>query len=157
LVPSPARDRLYRGYLIALLVAFVVTWAISAADIGEVLTHVPTGFWVLGALAVVVDTPFFAPLRPARPAIVFPSVSFTFAMSFGWGGGTGRVAQAIAILVGAVLSRRESRAVLFDLGRYGLALAAVTLIGVFAGHQFPVSPDISRFAYVLAAAGAWYA
>lgn len=154
-VSSP-RDRLYRDYLIILFVAFIGTWAISVSGIGDALAHVPAGFWVLGALAVVVDMPFFAPLRPGHPATVFPSLSFTFAMSFGWGGGSGRSAQAAAILVGAVLSRREGRAVLFDLGRYGLALAAVSLIGVFAGHQFPVTPSASRFGYVLAAAAAWY-
>jgi len=129
---------------------------LSALDITEVLATVPAGFWALAALAVIVDTPFFALQRPGHPAPVWASVSFTFAMAYGWGHGTGRVAQTVAILVGAALGRREAWSVLFDVGRYGLALGAVNLIASTAGRTFPVPPEISHLGYLLGAAAVWY-
>jgi diguanylate cyclase (GGDEF)-like protein len=154
-VGSQASQRLYFGYLIILCAAFAASSAVSAAGISGVLATVPSGFWVLAGLAVIVDTPLFTLGRLGRQTI-FASVSFTFAMSYGWGHGTGRVAQTAAILVSAVLSRREVWAVIFDVGRYGLALSAVGLVGVMAGRTYPVAPDLSHLAFMLAAAAVWY-
>jgi diguanylate cyclase (GGDEF)-like protein len=155
-VASPARGRVYFGYLIVLSVAFGVTLVISAADIAEVVATVPVGFWVLAGLAVIMDTPLFTLLRPGHPATVSASVSFTFAMAYAWGHGTGRMAQTVAIVVGAALSRREVWSVIFDVGRYGMALWAVNLIAALAGRTFPVSPDVSHLGYILGAAAVWY-
>ena len=153
---SPAGGHLYVGYLIVLCVVFVAMLVASAANIGSVLAAVPVGFWVLTGLAVIVDTPLFTLRRPGYPATVLASVSFTFAMSYAWGHGTGRVAQTAAILVSAALSRREVWAVVFDIGRYGLALSAVGLVGALAGRTYPVPPDVSHLGYVLVAAAVWY-
>ena len=155
-IGSPVRGSLYYGYLIILCVLFGVVWAFSAADVNTVLATVPVGFWVLSGLAVIVDTPLFALQRRGYPATVAASVSFTFALSYAWGHGTGRTAQTAAILVSAVLARREFWAVIFDLGRYGLALSAVGVIGALAGRTYPVPPDVSHLGFVVTAAVTWY-
>jgi diguanylate cyclase (GGDEF)-like protein len=151
---APIRGQVYFTYLVALCVLFAGTWLVSAIHIRAVLAAVPASFWVLATLAVVVETPLFAVPRGGR-AMVSASVSFTFAMSFTWANGTGRAAQAVAILVGGLLSRRATWTVIFDLGRYGLALTAVGTVGALAGG-YPVPPDASHLAYVLSAAVLWY-
>jgi diguanylate cyclase (GGDEF)-like protein len=129
----------------------------SSIGIGEVLATVPVGFWVLASLAVIVDLPFFTLRRPGHPATVSASVSFTFAMTFAWGNGTGRIVQVLSILVGAAMSRRDVWSVVFDLGRYGLALSAAVLVFAVDGPTYPVPPDLSHLGVVLAAAASWYA
>jgi diguanylate cyclase (GGDEF)-like protein len=155
-VGSPARRRLYRSYLIVLCVVFAVTTAATSTDIWSVVATVPTAFWVFASLAVIVDLPFFTLRRPGYPATVSASVSFTFAMTYAWGHGTGRVTQVVAILAGAALSRRAVWSVVFDVGRYGLALSGALLIVALDGQTYPVPPDVAHLGLVLSAAAAWY-
>lgn len=152
----PVRGRLYFGYLVVICVLFGVSLVVSASDIAEVVATVPAGFWVLAGLAVIVDTPLFALLRPGHPATVSASVSFTFAMAYAWGHGRGQAAQTAAILVGAALVRRPAWSVVFDISRYGLALSVVNLVAMLPARTFPVSQDVSHLGFVLGEAVVWY-
>lgn len=117
----------------------------------------PAGFWVLAALAVIADTPVIAIRWPNAPVGVMTSVTFCFAISYEWGDyGAGRLAQALAILVAAALARRGFWPTAFDLGRYGLALAAASSVATLIGPPRPAVPDAADLHRVLLAAVAWY-
>lgn len=152
------QTRRHRYFVIALLVLLVGSVLVEARSFPLVARTAPAGLWVLAALAVLADTPLIANRWPTATAGVLTSVTFCFAISYEWGGyGAGRLAQALAILVAAVWARRGFWPTAFDLGRYGLALAAagsvVTLIGRPSGPAVPDPADLHR---VLLAAVAWY-
>ncbi|MGE5292935.1 MAG: putative bifunctional diguanylate cyclase/phosphodiesterase [Micromonosporaceae bacterium] len=130
----------------------------EAHSLPLVVRTAPAGFWVLAALAVIADTPVIAIRWPSAPVAVMTSVTFCFAISYEWGGyGAGRLAQVMAVLVAAALARRGFWPTAFDLGRYGLALAAAGSVVTLTGRPSrPGVPDPADLLGVLLAAAAWY-
>ena len=151
---SSARRRLYYCYLIALCVIFAAILVASAADIFVVLPELPIEFWVIAAMAVL--TPLFTQRPPDQRELISSSIIFTFAITYAWGHGLGRLTQVLAILVASVLVRHGPWSVVFDIGRYGLALTAAALIAALGGRALPTSSDVSHLGFVLLAVAAWY-
>jgi len=151
------RIRGYSVFVVVLCVLFALTVLVTARSLPAVTRTAPTGFWVLAALAVVADTPFMAIRRPSAPPTVMTSVTFCFAMSYEWGGyGAGRLAQAAAILVASAFARRRPRPTAFDVGRYGLALAAGGGVETLIRRAEAAGPGAASLLGVLLAATAWY-
>ena len=154
---SIVRIRAYFGFVIVLCVLFAVTVLVAARSLPAVARTAPAGLWVLAALAVVADTPVMTIQRPSAPSAVMTSVTFCFAISFEWGGyGAGRLAQAVAVLVASAFVRRRFWPAAFDLGRYGLALAAASSVAALIGRPGPAVPGAAGLLGVLLAAAAWY-
>jgi diguanylate cyclase len=151
------RFRGYSSFVVVLCVLFAVTVLVAARSLPTLTGTAPTGFWVLAALAVVADTPLMAIRRLSAPPAVMTSVTFCFAMSYEWGGyGAGRLAQALAILVASAFARRRLRPTAFDIGRYGLALAAGGAVATLIRRPGPAGPGAASLLGVLLAAAAWY-
>ena len=150
--------RPYFGFVIVVFVLFAVTVLVAARSVPAVARAAPAGFWVLAALAVVADTPVVAIQRLSAPPAVLTSVTFCYAISFEWGGsGAGRLAQALAILVASAFARRGLWPTAFDVGRYGLALAAASSVAALLEDARPAVPDdAGDLAGVLLGAAAWY-
>jgi diguanylate cyclase (GGDEF)-like protein len=151
------RSRGYFSFVIVLCILFAVTVLVAACSLPAVARTAPAGVWVLAALAVVADTAVIAIQRPSAPPAVMTSVTFCYAVSYEWGGsGAGRLAQALAILVASAFARRGFWPTAFDLGRYGLALAAAGSVVTLIGHPRAAAPAVADLLGVLLAASVWY-
>ena len=151
------RIRKYYCFVIVICAICTVSVLVSARSLPTVVRTAPTGFWVLAALAVLLDTPFMAIRRPSSPPVVMTSVTFCYAISYEWGGyGAGRIAQALAILVAAASARRGFWPTAFDVGRYGLALAAASSVTTLIGRPQPTVPNAVDLLAVLLSASTWY-
>src|SRR5262245_38180499 len=81
------RDRAvgFFGYVAAVVGAAIAGVALSISHLPDVHHGLPASFWVIAALAVIVDIrPFNAP-GPDPDATVFSSIAFTFALQLVWG------------------------------------------------------------------------
>lgn len=152
----PEREEIFFGYvaLVCLLaLAFVGT---RLPGIGDSVRHLPAGFWLMAALAVLSDA---QPLRPsARRQIspVYPSICFTFAILLTWGLIPAVAVQLVAVVVAAVRARHRVWRAAFNASQYALAFAAGWGVLRLAGVS-TVSAGVRDSAVMLAAATAWFA
>jgi diguanylate cyclase len=154
---SIVRIRAHFSFVIVLCVLFAMTVLVAARSLPVVAHTAPAGFWVLAALAVVADTPVITIQRPSAPPAIMTSVTFCYAISYDWGGyGAGRLAQTLAILVASAFARRGFWPTAFDIGRYGLALAAASSMAILLGSPRPATPDAADLLEVLFPAAVWY-
>src|SRR5262245_1306002 len=149
--------------------AYVATVAIGAiAGVVLGVGHVPSvhhdnpGFWVIAALAVIVDIrPFHAPGQEPE-ATVFTSIAFTFALLLGWGLGPAVAVQSAAVVVSSVGLRHAPWRAVFNAGQYALAFCASALVPGLFHRTVPLSPELSpvvssvTVTAILVAAVAWF-
>ena len=129
-----AREGVFFGYVAAVGALGLALAAPSLAGLPAFARHAPTGFWLLVALAVFVDSGPFGRLRP--------SPCFGLAALLGWGVAPAVLVQAAAVGAASLwLPRRPWRGA-FDTGRYALAFVAAYAARPHGG--------------VLVAAGTWF-
>lgn len=148
------------GYVAAIGFAAVAVTGASAADLPAAVRAGTAGFWVIAALAVLVDArPFTAPGMRHQSG-VFPSICFTFALLLGWGLGAAVIVQSVAVLVSSVRLRHPPWRAAFNAAQYVLALAAAWLVLQLAQLP-PLRPGVrltpAQLVMIIAAVGVWFA
>src|SRR5689334_3337591 len=79
-------------------VADAVLWGVAR----ETFAALPSAYWLMGVLAVVVDArPYVVAGRRAR-SVVLPSICFTFAIALAWGLVPALAVQLVAVAVAGV-------------------------------------------------------
>jgi predicted signal transduction protein with EAL and GGDEF domain len=122
---------------LGLLVAFalaVLVWELPSA--WRFLSQAPPDFWVVAALALLVDAPLFIDQRNnirTRPTL---SIAICFAIFLLWGVGPAVVVQVLAGAVTAIGQRYDPIGGVFLIARLVVAFGATRLVMIFVG------PDI---------------
>jgi diguanylate cyclase (GGDEF)-like protein len=129
-VPPERLGRFALWTLVGLAAALAVT-APVLVDLPAILRSADPALWLIAALAVLVDTRWFAGRQ--RFATVYPSVAFTFALLLGWGVAVAVPAQALAVLVASLGRRDPAWRLVFDQARYALSLAGAGGVLAVAG------------------------
>nr|WP_307249072.1 EAL domain-containing protein [Catenuloplanes indicus] len=120
----------------------------------------PLAFWVMAALAVLIDARPFTPVGRRRlGAAILASVSLTFAIMLGWGLGPAIVVQVAAVAVcGARMGSTIWRTG-FNTAQHVLALAAAAAV-LTAGPELAFraggNPSWTDVLAVVAASAAWF-
>jgi diguanylate cyclase len=157
-VVPPDRAAVFFPYVGAVVLGGI---GVVASDLGTLAASVgalPVSFWVIAALAVVVDARPLAARAPAEArddAGVFGSIAFTFAILLGWGLALAVVVQVAAVIVSSVRLRHAVWRGAFNAGQYTMAFAAASLVLTVAGGA--AQDGLLSVAVVVLAAGVWFA
>nr|WP_310429905.1 EAL domain-containing protein [Catenuloplanes niger] len=146
---------------------WAVSLAAAAASVPALLAlpgqvaDLPLAFWVLAALAVLIDARPFTPIGRRRlGAAILASVSLTFAILLGWGLGPAIVVQVVAVGVCGVRMRSSVWRTGFNTAQHVLALAAAAAV-LTAGPELAFraggNPSWTDVLAVVAASAAWFA
>lgn len=135
----------------------ILAWNIQ--DVRTVLDSDPLAFWLIAALAVLIDAlPFSAPGRRADLSI-FPSISFSFAVLLGWGLVPAILVQSAAVVVSSIRLRHAPWRAIFNAAQYALSLSAAALVLAITGGPALAADlriDVVEVVAILAAAVAWF-
>ncbi len=160
----PQRAPAFFGYLAVVALAGLGCVMVTADQLPELRHAVPASFWMIAALAVVVDLrPFNAPGQ-RLDATVFPSIAFTFALLVGFGPAPAIAVQAAAVVVSSIRLRHPPWRAVFNAARYALAFSAAGLmlavlrVPALAAAPAGSPPTLSspRVVAILLAAVVWF-
>jgi diguanylate cyclase (GGDEF)-like protein len=150
------------GYVALVVAAAVAGVAASVGHPPDLTRNLPASFWVIAALAVIVDIrPFNAPGRVPN-ATVFTSIAFTFALLLCWGLGPAVAVQSAAVVVSSIRLRHAPWRAVFNAAQYALAFCAAALVLVALGRPTPLAPGEAAgitplsVTAILAAAVSWF-
>ncbi len=137
----PARRRIYRAYLLVLFVFVLAYMALRIPTTTEVLQTAGYALPLVIVLALVADTPLFTVGMTGRPAWVSGSVLFTFTILLEWARGTALWTQTIVVVIGGLLARRRPWQIIFDVGRYGVAIWAAARVLRLGTRPYLLQPS----------------
>jgi diguanylate cyclase (GGDEF)-like protein len=124
----------------------VVLVLLSAEGTIRFLPEAPIEFWLLSALALLVElSPLTIPHERRQPTRVSVSLSLTFAIMLVWGSAVAIVVQTLALVVAALRQRRSLVEVLFDVARFSLAFEAASWAESRLGGLGTLGMDIQEF------------
>jgi diguanylate cyclase (GGDEF)-like protein len=128
--------------------------ALNIQDVRSILDIDPLAFWIIAALAVLIDAlPFAAPGRRADLSI-FPSIGFSFAVLLGWGLVPAILVQSAAVVVSSVRLRHPPWRAIFNAAQYALSLSAAALVLTLVGGPALTADSRISVLEVLAILGA---
>ncbi len=133
------------------LLADGVLWASARETFGEL----PTAYWLMGVLAVVVDARPYVVANRRATSVILPSICFTFAIALAWGFVPALAVQLIAVTVAGVRLRHPARRTLHLAVQHAVALAATALVAALASLRIGPEPDWDDALLTIAAATAW--
>jgi signal transduction histidine kinase len=141
------RSRSVRGFVALVIVAGVVlmAWALqSDAFHAAARSH---GYWLLALMVVLGEVfPISVPRRGGQVREITASTAFAFAVLIAYGTSAAIVVQVVASVMTGVVVRCSPQRVVFDAGRYAVALAAAGIIYVgLGGTQDPVVGSMLPF------------
>src|SRR4051794_33492099 len=100
-------------------------WATGRAG----FAGLPTAYWVMAALAVLVDSRPYVVADRRASAVILPSICFTFAITLAWGFVPATAVQLIAVTVAGWRMRQAVRRTLHLAAQHALALGAASAGG----------------------------
>jgi predicted signal transduction protein with EAL and GGDEF domain len=128
-----------------IVTAGVVLVLISIASTVRFLPNAPSEFWLLSALALLVElSPLTIPHGRQQPTRLALSLALTFAIMLLWGAAPAIVVQALALAVASLRQRRELTNVAFDVARFALAFQAAGWAEIRFGEVPTVGMDIDE-------------
>src|SRR4051812_33838874 len=116
-----------RGLVVMVLLAAVadaVLWAVDA----DTFRALPAAYWLMAALALVVDVRPYVLADRRSSSVILPSVCFTFAIALAWGLVPALVVQLASVTVAGVRMRQPARRTLHLATQHLVALATVALL-----------------------------
>jgi hypothetical protein len=102
---GPRRRRALIVTAVLAAVADGVLWASARDTFGEL----PTAYWLMGVLAVVVDARPYVVANRRASSVILPSICFTFAIALAWGFVPALAVQLIAVAVAGVRLRHPAK------------------------------------------------
>lgn len=153
----PRHRRVFVGYVTGVVMVAVSAFAAVLPKLAASLPSMPLTFWLMLALAVVVDCrPMPPPGRHRQSSAVSTSLCFSFAVLLSWGLGPALLVSSLAALVLSVRLRAAPWRGAFNAAQYGIAFLVADL--VLAARDAPgVGNDLDDLLVVFGAAAAWFA
>ena len=106
------------------MVADGVLWVSARDTFGEL----PTAYWLMGVLAVVVDARPYVVANRRASSVILPSICFTFAIALAWGFVPALAVQLIAVAVAGVRLRHPAKRTLHLAVQHAVALGAAAVV-----------------------------
>ncbi|WP_438872826.1 putative bifunctional diguanylate cyclase/phosphodiesterase [Paractinoplanes hotanensis] len=121
----------------------------------DAFAGLPSAYWLMGFLAVVVDArPYLVTNRRAS-SVILPSICFTFAIALAWGYGPALAVQLVAVAVAGVRMRHSAQRTLHLAVQHAVALGAASLVIALVSLRIEPGPDWGDALLTVAAAAAW--
>ncbi|XVV11667.1 putative bifunctional diguanylate cyclase/phosphodiesterase [Actinoplanes sp. CA-131856] len=142
--------------------ALIVTGALALVVDGLVwvtgrdgFADLPAAYWLMGALAVVVDARPYVVANRRASSVILPSICFTFAIALAWGFGAALAVQVVAVAVAGVRMRQPVRRTLHLALQHAVALAATGAVAAAVSLRIGPRYDWDDALLTVAAASAW--
>jgi diguanylate cyclase len=137
----------------ALPVAVVdaVLWVTGAAA----FESLPSAYWLMAALAVVVDARPYVLLERRASSVILPSICFTFAIALAWGFAAALAVQLVAVTVAGVRMRHAARRTFHLAVQHAVAIGAAAAVAALVSLRIGPRPDWDDALLTVAAASAW--
>jgi diguanylate cyclase (GGDEF)-like protein len=143
-----------RAVLISGLLTAAVDAILWATGRGS-FSGLPSAYWVMAVLAVLVDSRPYVVADRRTSAVILPSICFTFAITLAWGFGPALAVQLIAVTVAGWRMRQALRRTLHLAVQHTVALAAASAVAGLAGLTIGPRPHWDDAVLTVAAAAAW--
>src|SRR5258706_15581096 len=101
----PRREGVFFGYVAAVCVSGAAVFGAQLPALPDFLRTAPLAFWLMAALAVLLDVRPFTPPGRRQISPVFPSICFTFAALLIWGIGPAVLVQTVAVAASSARMR----------------------------------------------------
>jgi diguanylate cyclase (GGDEF)-like protein len=147
--PTRRRAVLISGLLT--VAADAILWATGPGS----FSGLPSAYWVMAVLAVLVDSRPYVVADRRTSAVILPSICFTFAITLAWGFGPALAVQLIAVTVAGWRMRQALRRTLHLAVQHTVALAAASAVAALAGLTIGPRPHWDDAVLTVAAATAW--
>jgi diguanylate cyclase (GGDEF)-like protein len=131
--------------------ADAILWATGRGS----FSGLPSAYWVMAVLAVLVDSRPYVVADRRTSAVILPSICFTFAITLAWGFGPALAVQLIAVTVAGGRMRQAPRRTLHLAVQHTVALAAASAVAALAGLTIGPRPHWDDAVLTVAAATAW--
>ncbi|SNY12206.1 putative bifunctional diguanylate cyclase/phosphodiesterase [Paractinoplanes atraurantiacus] len=142
--------------------ALIVTWGLAFVVDGllwlggrDGFGELPAAYWLMGALAVVVDARPYVVANRRASSVILPSICFTFAIALAWGFGAALAVQIVAVAVAGVRMRQPVRRTLHLALQHTVALAATSAVAALVSLRIGPRYDWDDALLTVAAATAW--
>jgi diguanylate cyclase (GGDEF)-like protein len=143
-----------RAVLVSGLVAAGVDAVLWVGGRGS-FSGLPSAYWVMAALAVLVDSRPYVVADRRTSAVILPSICFTFAIALAWGLGPAMAVQLVAVTVAGWRMRQPVRRTLHLAVQHAAALAAASAVAGLSGLNVGPRPQWDDAVLTVAAATAW--
>jgi diguanylate cyclase (GGDEF)-like protein len=131
--------------------ADAILWATGRAS----FTGLPSAYWVMAAMAVLVDGRPYVVADRRTSAVILPSICFTFAITLAWGLGPALAVQLVAVAVAGWRIGQAPRRTLHLAVQHAVALAAAAAVAGLAGLEIGPRPHWDDAVLTVAAATGW--
>ncbi|GAA5182206.1 cyclic Di-GMP phosphodiesterase RmdB [Rugosimonospora acidiphila] len=155
----PRREGVFFGYVAVVCASGLAVFAPHLTTLPGFLRSASGAFWLMAALAVLLDVWPLRPPGPRQTSPVFPSICFTFATLLIWGIGPAVLVQTVAVAASAARMRYTPWRAAFNAGQYAVAFGAAALVLRLAGATPLVSanrPGWPDALLALAAGATWF-
>ena len=139
----------------AAIVGAIGVDAVLRAANRDTFAGLPSPYWVMGALAVVVDARPYVVANRRASSVILPSICFTFAITLAWGLIPALAVQAVSVTVATARMRHPARRAVHLAIQHAAALAAAAAVAGLFGLRIGPRPDWDDAALAVAAAAAW--
>ncbi|MFI6072756.1 putative bifunctional diguanylate cyclase/phosphodiesterase [Actinoplanes sp. NPDC051343] len=143
-----------RAVLISGLLTLVADATLWATGRGH-FSGLPSAYWVMAALAVLVDSRPYVVADRRTSAVVLPSICFTFAITLAWGFVPAMAVQLVAVTVAGWRMRQRVRRTFHLALQHAVALGAASAVAALAGLKVGPQPHWDDAVLTVAAATAW--
>ncbi|GIE93773.1 putative bifunctional diguanylate cyclase/phosphodiesterase [Paractinoplanes rishiriensis] len=148
---GPRRRRAALFTALPVAAADGVLWACSAPTFAAL----PTAYWLMAALAVVVDARPYVLAGRRASSVILPSICFTFAIALAWGFAAALAVQLVAVTVAGMRMRQAARRTLHLALQHAVAIGAAAVVAALASLRIAPEPDWDDALLTVAAASAW--
>jgi len=151
---GPAGPRRRRAAVVTGVLAVAadaVLWGVGRESFGVL----PTAFWVMAGLAILVDVRPYVVANRRASSVILPSICFTFATMLAWGFVAALAVQLAAVTVAGWRMRQPVRRTLHLAVQHTVALGAASTVAALASLRIGPQPDLNDAVLTVAAAGAW--
>jgi diguanylate cyclase len=148
---GPRRRRALIVTAVLAVAADGVMWACARPTFAEL----PTAFWLMGVLAIVVDARPYVVANRRASSVILPSICFTFAIALAWGVVPALAVQLAAVTVAGVRLRHPVRRTFHLAVQHAVALGAAAAVAALVSLRIGPRPDWDDALLTVAAASAW--
>jgi diguanylate cyclase (GGDEF)-like protein len=133
------------------LAADAILWATGRGH----FSGLPSAYWVMAVLAILVDSRPYVVADRRASAVILPSICFTFAATLAWGFVPALAVQLLAVTVAGWRMRQPVRRTLHLALQHAVALGAASAVAGLAGLSVGPQPHWDDAVLTVAAASAW--
>ncbi|MET3429130.1 diguanylate cyclase (GGDEF)-like protein [Actinoplanes tereljensis] len=133
------------------ILADLVLWACAPGTFAAL----PGAYWLMAALAVVVDARPYVLADRRASSVILPSICFTFAIALAWGFVPALAVQLAAVTVAGMRMRLPARRTLHLALQHAAAIGAAAGVAAVVSLRIGPRPDWDDAVLTVAAAAVW--